>query len=203
MGKIKVHERAKELGMQSKELVDKLINMQYDVKNHMSSLDDSDAEKIRKHFKGEKENTADSAKKNKKVPVSPVIIRREVTRIETTEPAVKKDVRRQDDGLGVVQRRSDISMNIKYRTPPRKIGSITPNKVNEKTVVAPKTETMVQKNVETVKSKTSKDNDKLVKNVETNIKKDEAMNKAPANNLSEEKKNVTPRKNVKIESLMT
>ena len=194
MGKIKVHELAKELGMQSKELVDKLINMQYDVKNHMSSLDDSDAEKIRKHFKGEKENIADSAKKNKKVPVSPVIIRREVTRIETTEPAVKKDVRRQDDGLGVVQRRSDISMNIKYRTPPRKIGSITPNKVNEKTVVAPKTETMVQKNVETVKSKTSKDNDKLVKNVETNIKKDEAMNKAPANNLSEEKKNVTETK---------
>ena len=90
MGKIKVHELAKELGMQSKELVDKLINMQYDVKNHMSSLDDSDAEKIRKHFKGEKENIADSAKKNKKVPVSPVIIRREVTRIETTEPAVKK-----------------------------------------------------------------------------------------------------------------
>ena len=194
MGKIKVHELAKELGMQSKELVDKLINMQYDVKNHMSSLDDSDAEKIRKHFKGEKENTADSAKKNKKVPVSPVIIRREVTRIETTEPAVKKDVRRQDDGLGVVQRRSDISMNIKYRTPPRKIGSITPNKVNEKTVVAPKTETVVQKNVETVKSKTSKDNDKLVKNVETNIKKDEAMNKAPANNLSEEKKNVNETK---------
>ena len=194
MGKIKVHELAKELGMQSKELVDKLINMQYDVKNHMSSLDDSDAEKIRKHFKGEKENIADSAKKNKKVPVSPVIIRREVTRIETTEPAVKKDVRRQDDGLGVVQRRSDISMNIKYRTPPRKIGSITPNKVNQKTVVAPKTETMVQKNVETVKSKTSKDNDKLVKNVETNIKKDEAMNKAPANNLSEEKKNVTETK---------
>ena len=36
MGKIKVHELAKELGMQSKELVDKLINMQYDVKNHMS-----------------------------------------------------------------------------------------------------------------------------------------------------------------------
>ena len=45
--------------------------------------------------KKEKENLADSAKKNKKVPVSPVIIRREVTRIETTEPAVKKDVRRQ------------------------------------------------------------------------------------------------------------
>ena len=51
MGKIKVHELAKELGMQSKELVDKLINMKYDVKNHMSSLEDSDAEKIRKHFK--------------------------------------------------------------------------------------------------------------------------------------------------------
>ena len=49
MGKIKVHELAKELGMQSKELVDKLINMQYDVKNHMSSLDDSDAEKQPDH----------------------------------------------------------------------------------------------------------------------------------------------------------
>ena len=46
MGKLKVHELAKELGMPSKELVDKLISMKYDVKNHMSTLEDSDVEQF-------------------------------------------------------------------------------------------------------------------------------------------------------------
>ena len=35
MGKMKVYELAKELGMQSKELVEKLIDLKYDIKNHM------------------------------------------------------------------------------------------------------------------------------------------------------------------------
>lgn len=149
MGKMKVHELAKELGMPSKDLVDKLISMKYDIKNHMSTLEDSDIEKIKKQFNSSKKDSADSFRKAKKAPMSPVIIRREVTRIETVDDHVVKPVKRSDDGLGVVQRRSDVSMNIKYRTPPRKIGSITPQKpqvqeasksaevVKKETIVAP------------------------------------------------------------------
>ena len=194
MGKIKVYELAKELGMQSKELVDKLINMKYDIKNHMSSLEDSDVEKIRKQLKNEKESSSDSAKKNKKVPVSPVIIRREVTRIETNNVATSPNVKRQDDGLGVVQRRSDISMNIKYRTPPRKIGSITPAKENVN--VAPKVEIPVTKSVENVKKiETPEVATKPIAKTETTVKKEKVVNKAPENILKEEKQNVIETKN--------
>ncbi len=129
MGKMKVHELAKELGMSSKELVDKLLGMKYDIKNHMSTLEESDIEKIKKAIRDQK-IFSDPTKTSKK-PMTPVIIRREVTRIETTESEQSKAIKRNDDGLGVVQRRSDVSMNIKYRTPPKKIGSITSTQKNE------------------------------------------------------------------------
>ncbi len=135
MGKMKVHELAKELGMSSKVLLDKLIEMKYDVKSHMSTLEDSEVEKITETFKN-KSNVSNEQKKNKK-PMSPVIIRREVTRIEAMPEDNKKVSEKSNDTFGVVQRRSDVSMNIKYRTPPKKVGNITPqpqkveNKVNE------------------------------------------------------------------------
>ena len=149
MGKMKVHELAKELNMQSKELMDKLIKLKYDVKSHLSTLEDADVEKIRKQLKKEgssvapndkkKEeeksgavsgrNTAEKEKtatKKEKKPIAPVIIRREVTRVvDTTENTNRPSVASGRDDLGVVQRRTDTSMNIKYRTPPRKIGTIT------------------------------------------------------------------------------
>lgn len=136
MRKMKVHELAKELGMQSKELVEKLIELKYDVKSHMSILEDDDVEKIKKQLKGEKDQKKDNSKKEKKT-IAPVIIRREVTRIENDEPETKKDIKRpMRDDLGVVQRRTDTSMNIKYRTPPKKIASITPKEeVKEKPII--------------------------------------------------------------------
>ena len=110
---MKVYELAKELGMQSKELVEKLIDLKYDIKNHMSILEEADIDKIRKQLKVGKEPKKDNAKKEKK-PIAPVIIRREITRIETEEPETKKDTKRPiRDDLGVVQRRTDASMNIK------------------------------------------------------------------------------------------
>ena len=136
MGKMKVYELAKELGMQSKELVEKLIDLKYDVKNHMSILEEADIDKIRKQLKVGKEPKKDNAKKEKK-PIAPVIIRREVTRIETEEPETKKDIKRPiRDDLGVVQRRTDASMNIKYRTPPKKIASVTPKEEPKEKVAA-------------------------------------------------------------------
>ena len=133
MGKMKVHELAKELNLTSKELVEKLIELKYDVKSHLSILEDSDVEKIKKQLKTKTKKAEvapkddKTAAKKEKKPIAPVIIRREVTRIETIEEPKKVEVKgeRRND-LGVVQRRTDTSMNIKYRTPPRKIGTITP-----------------------------------------------------------------------------
>ena len=149
MGKMKVHELAKELDMQSKELVDKLIKLKYDVKSHLSTLEDEEVEKIKKQLKKESSNVASKTKKNnqekveksdekeasekvtakkEKKSIAPVIIRREVTRVVDSSTNVNNRASNTSsrDDLGVVQRRTDTSMNIKYRTPPRKIGTITP-----------------------------------------------------------------------------
>ena len=192
MGKMKVHELAKELGMPSKDLVDKLISMKYDIKNHMSTLEDSDIEKIKKQF-GTKKDSADPSKKAKKQPMSPVIIRREVTRIETVDDHVVKPVKRSDEGLGVVQRRSDVSMNIKYRTPPRKIGSITPQKpqeeqkpvetIKKETVVAPANKVDTEKKVV---QEVKKENIVSEKTVPQTIQKQEAYKEEKINKFREE-----------------
>ena len=141
MGRIKVHELAKELNMTSKELMDKLIKLNYNVKSHLSTLEEDEVEKIKKQLKGNNSNSASNGKnekdipKKEKKPIAPVIIRREVTRIESSNPQIKRMESKESsrDELGVVQRRTDTSMNIKYRTPPRQIGSITPKTEVSKT----------------------------------------------------------------------
>jgi translation initiation factor IF-2 len=51
MAKIRVHEIAKELGVPSKEMVDKLLDMGLDVKNHMSTLEESQANWVKKQIR--------------------------------------------------------------------------------------------------------------------------------------------------------
>ena len=192
MGKMKVYELAKELGMQSKELVEKLIDLKYDIKNHMSILEEADIDKIRKQLKVGKEPKKDNAKKEKK-PIAPIIIRREVTRIETEEPETKKDIKRPiRDDLGVVQRRTDASMNIKYRTPPKKIASVTPKEepkekaaasnVEHKTIEKPeikKAEEKKEIEKEKVVEKVTVVNSEKVETEKKEIKREE--NKKPYN----------------------
>lgn len=141
MGRMKVHELAKELNMTSKELMDKLIKLNYNVKSHLSMLEEDEVEKIKKQLKENNFNSTSNGKnekdipKKEKKPIAPVIIRREVTRIESSNPQIKRMDSKESsrDELGVVQRRTDTSMNIKYRTPPRQIGSITPKTEVSKT----------------------------------------------------------------------
>ena len=48
LGKIKMYELAKELNLTSKEILEKANELGIEVKSHMSAIDDSDADKIRK-----------------------------------------------------------------------------------------------------------------------------------------------------------
>ena len=93
MGKLKVHELAKELGVQSKEIIAKAKELGVEISSHLSNVDDSIAEKIRKKY-GKSEQTETKTKNNVKKPVSkketPVIIRREVILTENEE--VKKEI---------------------------------------------------------------------------------------------------------------
>jgi translation initiation factor IF-2 len=50
MAKIRVHELAKEIGIPSKEMVDILQNLGMNVKNHMSTMEDTQAKWLRKGY---------------------------------------------------------------------------------------------------------------------------------------------------------
>jgi translation initiation factor IF-2 len=50
MAKIRVHELAKEMGIPSKEMVDTLLKLGLEVKNHMSTMEDSQASWVRKRL---------------------------------------------------------------------------------------------------------------------------------------------------------
>ncbi len=70
MGKIRVYHVARELGMTSAELMEKLKALDFDVKNHMCTLTESEAERIRAAFRQEEEVQVDE------VRIKPNIIRR-------------------------------------------------------------------------------------------------------------------------------
>ena len=188
MGKMKVHELAKEFNLPSKEMVDKLNKMGYSIKSHLSTLEDSEVDDIRKKLsadKTKKEEKNNQIKKEKK-PIAPVIIRREVTRVEVSEPTKENTSRNDRNDLGVIQRRTDTSMNIKYRSEPRKIGNITTTKkeeVNNKPNVTVNTE--VNKDLETKKE--NKEVPKIENKVE--IKKEEVKVEVKET-VKEEKKNI-------------
>ena len=86
MGKTKIYEIAKEIGLASKEVVAKAQSLGMSVTSHMSSVDDEQANKIRESF-GQKGKEAKEAKvadkpakkekanKPKEKEATPVIIR--------------------------------------------------------------------------------------------------------------------------------
>ena len=70
MGKIKIHEIAKKLGLTSKEIIEKATKLGIDVKNHLSSVEEDVAEKIEENLEEEtsvsKENSSSKEKDTKK-----------------------------------------------------------------------------------------------------------------------------------------
>ena len=84
MGKIKIHEIAKEIGLASKEIIERAQKLGISVTSHLSSIDEDQAKTIKESFgtskkqnDGEKTAKAKEQKDTKKES-SPVIIRREV-----------------------------------------------------------------------------------------------------------------------------
>lgn len=146
LGKIKIYELAKKLGLTSKEIIEKATKLGIDVKNHMSSVEDDNVSKIEESFKGgskkeveskasdktAKERTKksdnieakDIKKKNEK-PNSPVIIRREVIISDEEEARLKEEEekkRREEHKkqVGFVERNTNKDYNIVYRNKPTK-----------------------------------------------------------------------------------
>ena len=50
MGKLKIHELAKELGVASKEVLEQAEKLGIEVKSHLSNIEDEQADRIRKQY---------------------------------------------------------------------------------------------------------------------------------------------------------
>ena len=129
MGKVKIHEIAKKLGLTSKEVLERANKLNIEAKSHLSSIDEDDAKKIEESFTKKEKKKDVKVKENKvKEEKTPVIIRREV--IISDENAsksekVKKEEKRSNN-IGFIERKQNKDYNIVYRNKPNK-----PMTVNE------------------------------------------------------------------------
>ena len=153
MGKIKIHEIAKKLGVNSKEVLEKAIELGMEVKTHMSSVSEGEAKKIETKFSGVK-------KEVKEKKETPVIIRREVIvtdEIKKAEPKVEEKKKSRD--VGFIERERKKDYNIVYRNKPNRpltvselFGTKAPSK--QKEVVETKQEPEIKPEQKVEESKT-------------------------------------------------
>ena len=122
MGKIKIHEIAKKLGLTSKEVLERAKQLKINVKSHLSGVDEKQAETIEKSFSSKNASTKTEKVKEKKAEKepkndSPVIIRREViiSEEEKKKEEVAKKQHNKKDTVGFVERKQNSDYNIVYR----------------------------------------------------------------------------------------
>ena len=149
MGKLKVHELAKELGLESKQLIAKAKEVGIEVTSHLSSLEEEQVNKIKEIF-GKKENKGVKTQKNMeqeknkekkekttKKDATPVIIRREVILADEDKQEKKQEKTERKD-VGFVERKNNKDFNIVYRKQQVKpmtvseLFGLKPNKKEEK-----------------------------------------------------------------------
>ena len=158
MGKIKVHELAKELGLTSKDVIAKAGELGIEAKTHMSSLEEDDANKIRNNNSSNGSKTIEKKKtepKEEKKTSQPVIIRREVIIEDEEEKKKEKEQKqREQKNKGFVERNKNADYNIVYRNKPTKpmtvselfgIGKKEEPKKEEKIVPKKEEEKVVEK----------------------------------------------------------
>ena len=125
MGKIKICELSEQLGLTSKEIIEKANELGIEAKTKASSIDDTQAEKIRSAFSSTKEkvagiknnntNNSDNKKEERKSEGS-VIIRRQVIISDSNQEQEKQkqDVKTKNN-VGFVERNKNADYNIVYR----------------------------------------------------------------------------------------
>ena len=147
MSKIKIHELAKKLNKQSKEVMDVANSMGFDIKSHMNTVDEDIAAKIEEAMMGKKPEQAKKVEAKKAEPTkqketknsatpkqednkkektnsTPVIIRREVIisdeEIAKREKQAKEKSQKDRKDVGFVERNRNTEYNIVYRNKPNK-----------------------------------------------------------------------------------
>ena len=139
MGKIKIHEIAKKLGLTSKDVLEVANKLQIEAKSHLSGVTEEEAVKIEeklnaKDNKIQKENNKEASKgKNKeavkenkkettkeKEQKAPVIIRREVIISDEQDKKTEQKKEEKTNNIGFVERKHNKDFNIVYRNKPNK-----------------------------------------------------------------------------------
>ena len=97
MAKIRVYELAKSLNKDSKEIIEVLKKNGIEVKNHMSSVTDEDAQKVKERFSGKP-----PVKKTEEKPAAPAAKKTEgeMAGTQNAAPAKQQPVRSQEEGHG-------------------------------------------------------------------------------------------------------
>lgn len=204
MGKIKIHEIAKELDLTSKEIIEKANDLGIKVSSHLSSVDEEQANKIKAGFKNQNDKTTKSSSSNKatnnkkgkdeKKNETPVIIRREVIVTEENKKTEAKPKTNQAD-IGFVERNKNKDYNIVYRnktTKPMTFSELFGIKDNKKETKEKKEENKVETtNKEEIKVNKEVQNNTTTEVNETKTQKDANSEKTVIANQNEEVKNVT------------
>ena len=197
MGKIKLHEIAKKIGLTSKEVVEKARELGFEAKSHLSGVDEEQAKLIEEAFKnkknksvdkkneGIKETKTEKTNKKEKKNDAPVIIRREVIISDEEEEKRKQEQRQKEQKtshVGFVERNRNNDYNIVYRNKPTKPMTVSElfglnkkeEKKEEKRVEAKiqnnKTEDTVQKQEKIVETKKGEQTINPGKKTENNVK---------------------------------
>ncbi len=206
MGKIKVHELAKEVDKTSKEIIAVAEKLGIEVKSHMSSLEDKDVELIKNNILGQKSNSSKTKKEESKdvkevKKESPVIIRRQVIisdeeiKKREEEEKKKKQEKQKNNNIGFVERNRNKDFNIVYRNKPTKPMTVSElfglknNKNEEPKKEAQNVENEVKK--EEVKAEQNMITNKEVKKVETkeNNTSDNREHRSNRNNFNNKNNN--------------
>ena len=128
MGKMKLYELAKQMDIPSKELLEKAKNIGIEIKSHLSSISDEDAEKLKKSgiYKNnlskmeEKPKKEKQPKKEEQKKDNPVIIRREVIIQEEKKQEETVKEKKNENKNPFIQRNNKKDFNIVYRNKPQK-----------------------------------------------------------------------------------
>ncbi len=113
MDKIKVHELAKKMNVNSKEVIEKAEELGIKVKSHLSTITNEEAEKITKSM-GKEEKKKNEPKKEI-VSDQPVIMRRTVIINEEEEKKVEPKVKTKKNEVGFIEKNRNKDYNIVYR----------------------------------------------------------------------------------------
>ena len=167
MGKIKIHEIAKKVGLTSKEVIEKAKKLGIAVTSHLSTVEDEQAVRLEQALSNDKiKNVGKKEKKVKEKEIeTPVIIRRELIISDDDKKTEKQQENKHSDNrkdVGFVEREKNQNYNIVYRNKPTKpltvnelFGIKEPKKEEPKTPVVEEQKVNEEKTVKNEEIKTT------------------------------------------------